>query len=128
MQAGTFMIPYKLWSYWEGGLLEEFDHKARTRIMLRSEDVRDEEEVTVMEKYVEKYVKFYKSIFHHNNWYFWGFVVTEFLNFVILFVNFWIMNKFLQGKFWSFGSDVVKYELDNTNYDPYCKVFPLVTG
>ena len=37
IQAGTFMIPYKLWSYWEGGLLEEFGYDARSTIMLRGE-------------------------------------------------------------------------------------------
>jgi len=100
--------------------------------MLRSEDVTDEEDVTVMEKYVEKFVKFYKSIFHHNNWYFWGFVFTEFLNFVILFVNFWLMDKFLDGKFWNYGSEVFEFEFKtpykSTASNPYCKLFPLVTS
>jgi hypothetical protein len=84
----------------------------------------------IQQKYVEKYVNFFSSIFHHNSWYFWGFVFTEFLNFVILFGNFWITDKFLQGKFWYFGSDVMKFELagreNGTN--PYCEVFPLVTS
>ena len=33
IQAGTFMIPYKLWSYWEGGLLEQFDREVKHKII-----------------------------------------------------------------------------------------------
>ena len=91
-----------------------------------------DDDVTVVEKFVEKYVKFYKSIFHRNNWYFWGFVFAECLNYVILFVNFRLMDVFLEGKFWYFGWNVVKFEqlsLFNQTItpNPLCQVFPLVT-
>jgi len=68
----------------------------RSAILLRDE--HHCEEGIVMEAVVEKYVKYFKSIFHHNNWYFTKFVCCEMLNIVVLFSNFWAIDKFLQGE------------------------------
>ena len=64
----------------------------------------------------------------HNSRYF-AFVACEFLNLSAVIVNFIITNKFLNGKFASYGQDVLRY----INYDkievqqkinPMCNAFP----
>ena len=48
---------------------------------------------------IEKFVKYYKAIFHHNSWYFANFVMCELLNFVLLFAQFQMTDNFLSKKF-----------------------------
>ena len=47
VQAGTFMLPYRLWRALEGGLMEEFGTEAKTAIILDEE--YGEDAVVVME-------------------------------------------------------------------------------
>ena len=51
------------------------------------------------EAVIEKFVKYYKAIFHHNSWYFANFVMCELLNFVLLFAQFQMTDNFLSKKF-----------------------------
>ena len=51
------------------------------------------------EAVIEKFVKYYKAIFHHNSWYFAIFVMCELLNFVLLFAQFQMTDNFLSKKF-----------------------------
>ena len=44
---------------------------------MMSEDAMYDDGV-VMEAVVEKFVKYFKSIFHHNNWYFASFIFCKF--------------------------------------------------
>ena len=37
-QAGMFLLPYKIWSWCEGGLLESFGQDAKSAIILKEED------------------------------------------------------------------------------------------
>ena len=37
VQAGTFMLPKKIWSALEGGLMEEFGTDAKTAVILEEE-------------------------------------------------------------------------------------------
>ena len=50
----------------------------------------------VMESVVEKYVKFFRSTFHRNNYYFAKYICCEILNFLMLFFNFYLTNVFLR--------------------------------
>ena len=52
-----------------------------------------------MEVVVEKFVKYFTSVFHHTRLYFAQFVVIEFVNMGLLFLNFWLTDQFLQGRF-----------------------------
>ena len=51
------------------------------------------------EAVIEKFVKYYKAIFHHNTWYFANFVMCELLNFVLLIGQFQLTDNFLNMKF-----------------------------
>ena len=66
----------------EGGLIESFGTEGKTPIMI-SEDAEYDDGV-VQEAVVEKYVKYFKAIFHHNSWYFASFVVCKFGEFTSL--------------------------------------------
>ena len=72
-QAAIFYLPYKIWSALEGGLLSNFGTDAKTPVII-SADARYDDGV-IMEAVVEKFVKYFKSIFHHNTWYF-GYFIT----------------------------------------------------
>ena len=60
----------------EGGLLASFGTEGKTPVMV-SEDASYEDGV-IREAVVEKFVKYFKAIFHHNTWYFASFVVCEY--------------------------------------------------
>jgi len=131
IQAAFFYLPYKIWSSLEGGLIADFGTDARTPVII-SEDAKYDDGV-VMEAVVEKFVKYFKAIFHHNSWYFGYFVTCEFLNFSLLSVQFYLTNQFLGNKFKWYGWDVINYysysyqERNDPNLlirDPMCAVFP----
>ena len=58
IQAGTFMLPKKIWTALEGGLMEEFGLDAKNKVILTDEF----EEAVLMEAQVDKYLKFFRSI------------------------------------------------------------------
>ena len=76
-QAALFYLPYKIWSSLEGGLIASFGTDAKTPVII-SADARYDDGV-VMEAVVEKFVKYFKSIFHHNSWYFGYFIACKYL-------------------------------------------------
>ena len=129
IQAGTFMLPKKIWTALEGGLMGEFfgdGGDAKNKVILTDEF----EEAVFMEAQVDKYLKFFRSVWHRNNWYFSMFVLCEVLNCIVLFFNFWCCDVFLNGKFYYYGWDVIQYarmskEDKEINVDPFCSTFPL---
>ena len=126
VQAGTFMLPKKIWTALEGGLLEEFGTDAKSPVIMSEEF----EEALLMDAIVDKYIKYFRTIWHRNNWYFSMFVLCEILNCGVLFFNFWVTNVFLNGKFYTYGWDVIQYsrmtpEDQEINVNPFCSVFPL---
>ncbi len=50
----------------EGGLLESFGKDGRSAVLLREDTKLRDNNTAVMETVVEKYVKYFKSILHHN--------------------------------------------------------------
>ena len=74
-QAAIFYLPYKVWEALEGGLLKQFGTEGSNRVMLASEAKC--EDGVVMEAVVEKFVKYFKSIHHHNSWYFAYFIACQ---------------------------------------------------
>merc|ERR1711915_807878 len=130
-----FFLPYKLWKSLEGGLIESFGTDGKTPIMI-SEEAKYDDGV-VQEAVIEKFVKYFKSIFHHNSWYFASFVFCELLNFIFLAVQFFLTNMFLNNKFMWYGWSVLKYYSwsHKDRYDaelgiknPICTVFPTMTS
>ena len=67
-KAALFYLPFRIWTALEGGLMRQFGTDGSTKVMLSSE-VKYEEGV-VREVVVEKFVQYFKSIHHHNSWYF----------------------------------------------------------
>lgn len=127
IQAGLFMLPYKIWRALEGGLIEEFGPEAKTKVIL---DEEYGEEAVVMAPVVDKHVRYFRSIWHRNNWYFFMFVLCELLNCSILFFNFWACDVFLNGKFFYYGYNVLQWmqmtkEEQLISINPFCSTFPL---
>jgi len=131
IQAGAFYAPYYIWSILEGGLMASFGTDGKSPVMI-AEDMKYDDGV-VMEAVVEKFVKYFKSILHHNSWYFGYFILCESLNFFSLIFQFYIVDIFLNNKFRWFGWEVVEYYSwsfrDRQNRDlmlrnPLCAVFP----
>jgi len=135
IQAALFFLPYKIWCALEGGLIESFGTEGKTPIMI-SEDAKYDDGV-VQEAVVEKFVKYFKAIFHHNSWYFASFVACELLNFLLLAIQFNLTDKFLNNKFTWYGLEVINYysiprhQRINPEFgirNPMCSVFPTVTS
>jgi len=135
IQAAIFFFPYKIWKNLEGGLLASFGTDGKTPVMI-SEDAKYDDGV-VMEAVVEKFVKYFKSVFHHNSWYFASFIMCELLNFGLLFVQFQLTDNFLNNKFRWYGWEVITYysmdrrtrmDPDKNIRNPTCAVFPTVTS
>jgi len=131
IHAAIFYAPYYVWSLLEGGLIASFGSDGKSPVMV-AEDMKYDDGV-VMEAVVERFVKYFKSIFHHNSWYFAGFIFCEFLNFFLLIMQFYIIDRFLNDKWRWFGLEVVEYYSwsfrDRQNRDlmlrnPLCAVFP----
>ena len=70
-------MPYKIWSSLEGGLIASFGTDAKSKVMV-SKDVDIEDECLVLEALTDKYVKYFKCVFHRNTWYFLHFVLCKF--------------------------------------------------
>jgi len=112
----------------EGGLISAFGKDAKAAVML-PEDTKCIEDVVVMEAVVEKYVIYFKSIFHRNNRYFIKFLCCEIANVGILLLNFYALDKFLNGYFFMYGWNAIKflqlnYEERLYHQNPFCQAFP----
>jgi len=136
LQAALFYLPFKIWQLLEGGLVASFGTDGKSPVML-SEDAKYDDGV-VQEAVVEKFVKYYKAIFHHNTWYFCNFVMCELLNFLLLAVQFQLTDSFLSKKFRWYGWEAFSYYYYYTEEErrspelslknPMCRVFPTVTS
>ncbi len=128
LQAGFFYLPYKIWKALEGGLIESFGKDAKSAVILTKETKVDGEGA-VMEKMTEKFSMYFKSILHHNQFYLAKFFFCEALNIIILYTNFILTDTFLQGRFWYYGIDVIRfYQLSRAErklvVSPFCATFP----
>lgn len=131
IQASIFYLPYKIWSALEGGLLQQFGRDGANKLLLRSE--LKYEDGVVMEAVVEKFVKYFKSIHHHNSWYFAYYMACEISNHLLLGIQFYLTDLFLDNKFSSYGWDVLEYysysKRDRLSpaggiSNPMCSLFP----
>jgi len=132
LQAALFYLPYKVWFFLEGGLIGNFGRDGKAPVMISVESRYDDG--VVMEAVVEKFVKYFKSILHHNTWYFVYFVTCELTNFLLLGVQIYFTDLFLDKKFAWYGYDTVAYysahteeeriHTDSNLSNPMCNVFP----
>jgi len=91
------------------------------------------EDGVVMEAVVEKFVKYFKSIHHHNSWYFAYFIACEMSNHLLLGLQFYLTDVFLYRKFSSYGWDTLQYfshplrdrvSMAGGLRNPMCSLFP----
>ena len=128
MKALLFRVPWKLWRHLEGGKMEDFGLEAKRHLLTNE----------ASEILARQYAEALESLMHHNNPYFWQFLMCELLNFVILLVNFSFTDLFLGGQFWGYGWRVYDHYQDqqyfnagskvNARPTPMCSLFPTVTS
>ena len=145
-----FMIPDKLWRYFEDGMLEQFGSNKREFLddpkidRSENENQNNGNIVNITNdganasnshgsntrpnhgKHVEIFKKLSKKLCRK---YFYTFVACEMLNIVIAITSFVFTNAFLSGHFYTYGSNVVSFGsgYDTTN-DPMCSLFPTVVS
>ena len=128
LKALLFRVPWKLWRHLEGGKMEEFGLEAKRHLLTNE----------ASEILARQYAEAFESLMHHNNPYFWQFLMCELLNFVILLVVFSFTDLFLGGQFWGYGWRVWDHYQDqqyfsagskvNARPTPMCSLFPTVTS
>lgn len=127
INALLFKIPHLIWKYCEGGLMKEFFSGKGLKARFLSEDQMNENLVIDL--------GYYMKLKGQHNTYFFMFQACQLLNIVMLGLNWWTSNIFLNGNFTSYGSDIIKFysELPENSYvesersgkfDPRCNTFP----
>jgi len=119
----VFMIPDKVWQYFEDGMLEQFGSDKRNFLDNPKDEDADGEHVAVFKNISKKL----------SRKYFWTFVACEMLNVILGIISFLFINAFLSGHFSTYGADVLNYNSgykdENTNTkDPMCSLFPTIVN
>jgi len=121
--AVLFYLPRCIWLMMEGGLMKFFGKGTTTRMIEDPDEKRD------------KLVKFFKDNIHNKyNIYYFGFIVCEFLNFVVVLVAVGMTNRFLNGQFLWYGFKVWNYyslppeEQKKFSSNPMCTAFPRIAS
>ncbi|KAH7637008.1 innexin inx2 [Dermatophagoides farinae] len=119
LQAVMFYIPRYLWKMWEGRRLKSLVLHLDSPIM--DKDDRDEQ--------VNMVVDYFRTNIRYHNSYFYYYVFCEFLNFVNVILQMYLIDAFLGGAFSTYGFDVIQYtEMDQENrVDPMIAIFPRMT-
>jgi len=118
-QAALFYIPKLLWNAWEGNLMS-------TVVMGMHFAIGPDEEKSDKRKILVDYLL--KHVRSHN-FYAIRYFTCEFLALVNVIFQMYIMNKFLGGEFWDYGSRVMEFsEMEQyERADPMVYVFPRMT-
>lgn len=115
-QAVLFYIPRYLWKIWEGGkvgaLVSDFKMISLNRELM-------DEKCQILCSYMENHLQ-------QQNIYFFRFVFCEILNFINVVSQMFLMDRFLDGEFSTFGWDVVSFTemQQHERIDPMSLVFP----
>ena len=119
MQAVLFYLPKWLWINWEGGKLQKLKNN------LSSGSTSEEEKL----KRSEHVLDYLSSNLYKHQWWALKYFFCEFLSLINVFGQMFLMNRFLGGVFWTYGSDVFNFiETDSEErVDPMIAVFPEVT-
>ena len=103
INALLFKIPHLIWKSFEGGIMKKLHGGKEAKSVLLGDEV--------MEKYLashetsfNKLSKGRKSIMYYIK-----FQICQFLNLLMLVLNWWITNQFINGLFNNYGSEVVAY-------------------
>ena len=119
IQAIFFYTPRYIWKMWEGGRLRSLVLNLNCPVLSRKDKT---ENIQLLTYYLKLNLR------NHDN-YFYCFVFCEFLNFINVVMQMYLVDAFLGGAFSSYGFDVLSYsemEFDE-RVDPMIRVFPRLT-
>ncbi|XP_035222705.1 innexin inx2-like [Stegodyphus dumicola] len=119
LQAIFFYLPFYLWSVWEGGLL-------RAVTMNMQFAVVSEEERRLKRKIISEFVL--RNLGQHRA-YAMKYIFCEVLALINILGQMSLMDALLDGEFWSYGPEVVKFlSMDQEERsDPMIRLFPRMT-
>lgn len=119
-QAILFYLPRFLWKTWEGGLLELLIMPGLHIGILAEEEKKSKKKVLI-----EYLVRHYRR----HNMYCIKYFVAEVLCLCNVFLQMYIMNRFLGGEFMDYGTRVLEFSemQQDSRSDPMVFVFPRMT-
>ncbi|XP_067136972.1 innexin inx2-like [Centruroides vittatus] len=116
LQGLLFYVPRILWKAWEGGKINALVMEMHKPVM-KKEDREDK---------CKQLASYFSDNWHRHNGYAFRFFICEFLNFVNVVGQIYLVDRFLGGEFTTYGPEVVKFAQMNQEdrFDPMIKVFP----
>lgn len=117
-----FMLPSLIWNYLEGGLMADFGTEAKSALVTADPNT--------LEQRLDTYTKHFKSLgTAYKNHYLASYLLCWLLNVAATILNFVLADQFLDGKFSSYGKDVIHYygkDIDtrSNEMNPLCNAFP----
>ena len=122
--AVLFYVPRMIWMMMEGGLMKFFGKGTTTRLIEEPDEKRD------------KLVQFFTDNIHNKyNIYYFGFIVCEMLNTLIVIIAYFLTDRFLNYEFAFYGFTTwLYYKLPpeeqrmSSNTNPMCKTFPRIAA
>merc|ERR1712226_446251 len=120
MSAILFRLPAWIWSMLEGGLMASFYNSNKSLDVLRESEDN-------LRHLAEKEARVFKKL--QGKWttktYYLKFLVCQCLALLVLILNFYGTNQFLDKKFALYGINVVEYHMEPGELvDPMCNTFP----
>ena len=126
LSGAAFALPNEVWKHMEGGMIEQFG--------------KDRE--NFLEEPEKKAQIFRKITNNETKRYFFTFVIFEWINYIVGVLVFVVTDKFLSGKFSSYGLDTLAYLMGNgreeeinrgdktvpEKVNPMCNLFPTVVN
>lgn len=118
-QATLFYIPRWLWRMWEGG-------KIQALMMDLDIGLLGEAEKKQKKKLLVDYII---NSWKQHDWYAGRYLICEFLAFVNVLGQMFLMDKFFDGEFMNYGLEVIQFvhEDPEDRIDPMIRIFPRVT-
>ncbi|KAK7862572.1 hypothetical protein R5R35_004187 [Gryllus longicercus] len=116
-QGLLFYAPHWFWKNWEDGKIRLLSDGIRGTLAETREGRKERQ---------SKLVQYVIDTMDMHNWYALGYYVSEILNFVNVIGNIYFTDKFLGGKFLSYGIVALKPVADNET-SPFVEIFPRVT-
>ena len=76
---------------------------------------------------------YFKSKMDTHTTGFINYCLLEWLNLGVVFLNFWLINRFLKGRFWNYGWKALEYYIqdEQTRFkmeNPMCSAFPTMVS
>merc|ERR1712141_400682 len=120
MSAILFRLPAWIWSMLEGGLMASFYNSNKSLDVLREDE-------DTLRHLAEKEARVFRKL--QGKWttktYYLKFLVCQCLALLVLILNFYGTNQFLDKKFALYGYNVVEYHMEPGELvDPMCNTFP----